>query len=190
MLREAAFLFAGLTAGLVTVAGAGAWPTLLPILFVCGVGPLFFAAVCTAIVLTGYWSHLSRGWWRIVAGLCICTGTYLLALSTFLVVAGYSSIRASVDPNRFGPDVWVGLLAAALVAPACIELLVYVLTGKWSNTFLFRLAAAGVLSVFVTFIVDQAGHYYWTFYGILLPLGESLFCWLIGAQIRRSSPQA
>jgi hypothetical protein len=52
------------------------------------------------------------------------------------------------------------------------------------------LAAAGVVSVLVTFVADRAGHYYWTFYGILLPVGESLFCWLIGAQIWRSSPQA
>lgn len=190
MRQEAAFLCAGLIAGLVTVVGARAWPTLLPMLFICGVGPLFFAAVFTAIVLTGSGPHLSPGWWRVVAGVCVCTGAYLLAFFTFIFVAGYSGVPASTDPNRFGADVWIGLLAAALVAAACIEFLAYVLVGKWSNPFLFRLAAAGVVSVLVTFVVDRAGQYYWTFYGILLPVGESLFCWLIGAQIWRSSPQA
>ncbi|HEY1525806.1 MAG TPA: hypothetical protein VGH51_06170 [Candidatus Angelobacter sp.] len=185
--QQITFLLAGLTAGLVTVVGGRAWPTLLPMLLVCGVGPLFFVAVLTAITLTGSWSHLSHGWWRIVAGICICTGAYLLALFTFLAVAGYSGIPTSTDQIRFGADVWVGLLAAALVASACIELLVFVLTGKWSNSFLFRLAAAGVVTVLVTFVVDLAAHHYWTFYGILLPVGEGLFCWLVGAQIWRVS---
>jgi hypothetical protein len=187
--QQTTFLLAGLTAGLVTVVGARAWPTLLPMLLVCGVGPLFFVAVLTAITLTGSWSHLSHGWWRIVAGICICTGAYLLAFFTFLVVVGYSGIPTSTDQIRFGADVWIGLLAAALVASACIELLVFVLTGKWSNSFLFRLAAAGVVTVLVTLAVDLAAHHYWTFYGILLPVGEGLFCWLVGAQIWRASQQ-
>jgi hypothetical protein len=143
--------------------------------------------VLAAIALTGSWSRLNRGVWRIIAGICICTGAYLLALFTFLAMGGYWAdflhIRVSAE-TRFGADVWLGLLAAALVASACIEFLVYVLTDKWSNAFLFRLAAAGVVSVLVTFIVgDRAGHFYWTFYGVLLPLGEGLFCGLIGAQI-------
>jgi hypothetical protein len=181
------FWLAGLAAGLVTVGIAGVWPALLPVLLVLGVGPLFSVAVFAAITFTRSWSHLASGRWRIVAGVCVCTGAYLLAFSTFLIVAGYSGIRTSTDPSRFGADLWVGLLAAALVASGCIESLVLVLTGKWSNAFLFRLAAAGVVSVIVTFVVDLWKHNYWTFYGILLPLGESFFCWLVGAQIWRPS---
>ncbi len=183
------FLLAGLLAGLVTVGIAGVWPALLPVLLVLGVGPLFFVAVFAALALTRSWSRLASGWWRIFAGIFISTGAYLLAFSTFLIVAGYSGIRTSTGPGPFGADVWVGLLAAALIAAGCIESLVFVLTGKWSNAFLFRLAAAGVVSVFVTFAFDLAKQSYWTFYGILLPVGESLFCWLVGAQIWRSSLQ-
>jgi hypothetical protein len=172
-----------------TVAISGAWPVLLPMLLVIGVGPLFLVAVFAAISLTGSWSCVRPGWWRLVVGFCVCTAAYLLAFSTFLIVAGYSGIRTSTDQGRFGADAWAGLLAAALVASGCIEVFAFVLTGKWSNAFLFRLAAAGVVSVFVTFVVDLAKHNYWTFYGVLLPVGESLFCWLIGAQIRRSSLQ-
>ena len=120
----------------------------------------------------------------------------MLALFTFSVVAGYApdllSIRASgasSNLNGFGGDVWLGLLAAALVTSACVELLAYVLTGKWSNSFLFRLATAGFLSVLVTFLTDRAAHHYWTFYGVLLPLGEGLFCAVVGAQIWRTSQQ-
>lgn len=184
------FLLAGLAAGLVTVAGATVWPMLL----VYGVGPTFFVAVLAAIILTGSSSYLSRGWWRIIAGICICTLAYLLAFFTFWVVAGYLpdllGIRAADDRVGFGADVWVGLLPAALVASACVELLVYVLTSEWSNSFLSRFAAAGLVSVLVTFVADLAGHSYWTFYGILLPVGESLFCWIVGAQIWMSSRQA
>lgn len=183
------FLSAGLAAGLVTVAGGRAWPTLLPMLLVFGVGPLFFVAVLMAIILTGAWPHLGQGRWRFVVAICTCTGAYPLALLTFLVVAGYSGIPTSARQIRFGADVWIGLLGAALASSACIELLVFVLTGKWSNSFLFRLAAAGVVTVLVTFIVDLVAHHYWTFYGILLPVGEGLFCWLVGAQISRT-PQA
>jgi hypothetical protein len=190
--QQITFFLTGLTAGLVTVAGARAWPMLL----VHGVGPLFFVAVLAAITLTGSRSHLGGGWWRILVGICVSIGAYLLALFAFSVVAGYSpdllGIRASgasSDLSRFGADVWLGLLAAALVASVGIELLVYVLTGKWSNSFLFRLAAAGLVSVLVTFLVDRAAHYYWTFYGVLLPMGEGLFCAVVGAQIRRTSEQ-
>src|SRR5476649_2265921 len=100
--QQITFLLAGLTAGLATVVGARAWPTLFPMLLVCGVGPLFFVAVLAAITLTGSWSHLSHGWWRIVAGICICTGAYLLAFFTFLGVVGYSGIPTSTDQIRFG----------------------------------------------------------------------------------------
>lgn len=185
--QQITFLLTGLAAGAITVVGARGWPMLL----VHGVGPLFFLAVLAAIILTGAWSHLGGGWWRILAGICICVGAYLLALFAFSAVGGYSldilGIPSSGDSSRFGPDVWIGLLAAALVASACIEFLVYVLTGKWSNSFLLRLAVAGAVTVLVTFAVDRAAHSYWTFYGVLLPLGEGLFCAIVGAQIWGSS---
>jgi hypothetical protein len=176
------FLSAGVVAGFATACAARFWPTLFPVLLVLGVGPLFLVAVFSAVTLTRCWSHLGPGWWRIVAGACICTGAYVLALFTFMFVS--DSIGAvSAETNRFGIDIWLGLLAAALVASACIELFVYVLTGKWSNPFLVRFAAAGAVCVLVTFLADRTVHHYWTFYGIFLPVGEGLFCQLIGAQI-------
>ncbi len=183
------FLLAGLTAGLLTVVGGKAWPMLL----VHGIGPLFFVAMLAAITLTGSWAHLSHGWWRILAGMGICIGAYLLALFTFWIAGGYSpqllGIRASMDPIDLGADVGIGLLAAALVASACVEFLAYVLTGKWSNAFLVRLVVAGVATVLVTFAVNRPAHSYWTFYGVLLPLGEGLFCAIVGAQIWGTSRQ-
>src|SRR5471030_2757595 len=90
--QQITFLLAGLTAGLATVVGARAWPTLFPMLLVCGVGPLFFVAVLAAITLTCSWSHLSHGWWRIVAEICIFTGAYLLAFFACFGVVRYSRI--------------------------------------------------------------------------------------------------
>jgi hypothetical protein len=181
------FLLTGLTAGLVTVAAGRAWPVALPMLLTCSVGALFFVAVLTAVTLSGSWPYLSHGGWRIVAGISTCTLAYPIALFTFLIVAGYSGVPTSDDPNRFGVDVWIGLLAAVLVASACVELLAFALTSKWSNLFLFWLAAAGVFTVLLTLAVDRLAHNYWTFYGILLPVGEGLFCWLVGEQILRAS---
>src|SRR5262249_48703322 len=156
-------LLAGLTAGLLTVAGAKARPMLL----LHGVGPLFFVAGLVAITLNRSWSQLSRGWWRILAGAGICIGAYVLAFFTFWIVGGYSpdllGIPSSRGINDLGADVGIGLLAAALVASVCIEFLAYVLTGKWSNAFFLRLAVAGVITVVVTFAIDRVGHSYWTF---------------------------
>ena len=179
------FLSAGLIAGLATASAARLWPPIFPMLLVLGVGPLFLVAVFSAITFTRSWSLVGSGWWRIVAGICICTGAYVLALFTFILVSD-SMGTAYAEANRFGIGVWIGLLAAALVASACIELLVYVLTGRWSNFYLVRFAAAGAGCVLVTFLADRAVHHYWTFYGIFLPVGEGLFCQLVGAQICRA----
>jgi hypothetical protein len=186
--QEVTFLLAGLTAGITTTVVGHKWPGFLAF----GVGLVFFVAVLAAIALTKSWPLLNRGLWRIVAALCICTLAYLLALFTFFGVAGYWAkllgIRASTE-LRFSTDVWIGLLAAGLVASVGIEFLVYVLTGKWNNSSLFRLAAAGVVTILVTFTVHRADHLYWTFYGVLLPIGEGLFCAVVGAQIWRTSEE-
>lgn len=180
--RGITYLLTGLTAGIITTAIGQVWPGFL----VFGVGPVFFVAVLSAIALTKTWSCLHRDSWRIIAGICICTGAYLLALFTFVAVGGYWAellhIRISTE-MRFSADVWIGLLAAALVASACVELLVYVFTGKWSTSFFLSFAAAGFVVVLATFLGSLVSHHYWSFYGVLLPLGEAFFCALIWAQI-------
>jgi hypothetical protein len=186
--QEATFLLAGLIAGVITTVVGRIWPSFLAF----GVGLVFFVAVLVAIVFTRSWSRLHRGLWRILAGICICTGAYLLAFFTFVAVGGYWAellrIRVSTE-IRFSADVWIGLLAAALVASVGIECLAYILTGRWNNSSFFRLAAASVVTILVTCTVHRSSHRYWTFYGVLLPLGEGLFCAVIGAQIWRTSEQ-
>jgi hypothetical protein len=186
--QQVTFFLTGLTAGIITTVVGHIWPGFLAF----GVGLVFFVAVLAAIALTRSWSRLNRSLWRFVAGICICTGAYLLAFFTFVTVGGYwfELIRIRVSTEiRFSADVWIGLLAAALVASVGIEFLLYVLTGKWNNSSLFRLAASGVVTILATFVVDRADHHYWSFYGVLLPLGEGLFCAVVGAQIWRSSEQ-
>lgn len=96
-------------------------------------------------------------------------------------------VSGSSDLVQFHGDVWVGLIASVLVAAAGTELTVSVLTEKWSTTFFVGFAVAGFISVLVTFITNAMGHQYWFFLGVLLPVGEALFCGLIGAQILSTS---
>ena len=192
MTKVIVFLLAGLFAGVITVALGTSRPTFLAV----GVGPLFFSALLAAIAITNSWSRLRHGIWRYVLAVCLCTGAYILALFTFSVVAGYSpqllGVRPSGDITEFRADVWIGLLTAALVASICIELLAYVVTNKWSNSFLALLIAAGLISVVVTFLgrrmaSNLPSHQYWSFLGVLLTVGEALFCGVLGAQILASS---
>jgi hypothetical protein len=106
---------------------------------------------------------------------------------------GYSpqliGVSESNDIVQFRTDVWIGLLAAALVASAGIELLAFALIGKWSTAVFGQLVAAGFFTICVAFLVNLMAHHYWSFLGVLLPIGEALFCALVGAQIWNSSPE-
>jgi hypothetical protein len=183
------FLLAGFAAGIITAVVGRLWPGLLTV----GVGLLFFAAVLTAITITSSWPRLRPGLWRYIVGVTICTGVYVLALFTLMIVSGYApkllGIPASGDIVDFRADIWIGFLAAVIVASAGVEAALYVLTGKWSNSFFGRLAVAGVASLLVTYAAGLIAHNYWSFMGVLLPVGQGLFCAVVGAQIWRTSEQ-
>ena len=194
--QQITFFLAGFIAGSITVAAGSASLWVLTV----GVGPLFFVALLAAIALTDSWPHIRRGFWRYVLAACASTMAYVLALLTFWMLGGYLQnllgSRGSNDLSEFRLDVWVGLIAAALVAAVCIELVAYVLTSRWSNAVLARLAGAGILAIVLTFIAVRAVRstgnlpsllYYWSFFGILFSFGEALFCGLVGAQIWRTS---
>lgn len=186
--QQLTFLASGLAVGIVTTIAGRIWPGFLAF----GVGVLFFLAVLISIRITGSQLYLDSGLWRMMAAICISVGGYLLAVFTFLTVGGYWAdwLRINLSTEkRFGIDLWIGLFAGVLVASVCIEFLVYVLTSKWSNHFLFRLAAAGIAIVLVTFTIDRIVQSYWTFYGVLLPLSEGLFCLIIGSQIGKTRVQ-
>jgi hypothetical protein len=183
------FLLAGFAAGIISAVIGRLWPGLLTV----GVGLLFFAAVLAAITITSSWPRLRPGLWRYIVGVIICTGAYVLALFALMSVSGsvpkLLGVPASGDIVEFGADIWIGLLAAVVVASAGVEVVLYILTGTWSNSFLGRLAVAGLVSVFITYIANLAAHHYWSFMGVLLPIGEGLFCTVVGAQIWRTSEQ-
>ncbi len=181
--QQITFLVAGFIAGAATIAAGAVSPTVLMI----GGGPIFFLAILAAIALTDGWPHLTRGFWRYVLAACVSTAAYVLALVTFWWLGGYLQnllgSHGSNDLSEFRLDVWLGLTAAALVAAVGIEGMASVLTGKWSNLFLFCLVGVGFVAILVTFIANR----YWSFFGILWPVGEGLFCGVIGAQIWRTS---
>ena|SRR5690242_21759849 len=108
-------------------------------------------------------------------------GRRLFFFSTFLFSVATSDITA------VGADVWAGLIAAALVASAGIELVVYILTGKWSTSTLGYFLAADMMSIAITFLANLIGHHYWSFLGVLLPIGEAGFC-LMPFPVRPAAP--
>lgn len=183
--KQIAFLLTGLIAGLICVAPGSSWVVLLTLTY--GVGPIFFVAVLGGILVTGAWRHIQADFLRYLAGLVVSTITALLALMAFFAVGGFSpdwfGFRRSANIVHFGLDVWLGLIAAGAVGASGIALLTALLTGKWSNSLLRRLLFAGLLIVAVTFLVNLPFHNYRSFLGVLLPLGDALFCWLVGTQI-------
>lgn len=181
---------AGLIGGLVCVTPG---PLLSIFTLTWGVGPAFFIAVIAGIVITGARRHLKADFLGYVAGLVVCFITYLLALTVFFAVEGFSpdwfGFRTSPNFDHFGIDVVLGLLASETVAAGGIAFFALVLTGQWSNSLLARLLLAGLVTIIVTFIVNYPLHSYWSLYGVLLPLGNALFCYLVGTQIWRQ-PEA
>lgn len=184
------FLSAGLIAGVTTVAIGRVWPTVL----IIGVGLLFFVALLAAITISASWSRLRRGLWRYIVGLVICAVAYLSGLFAFSVAAGYLpdllGVPASSNMSSFGADVWIGLLVANLVSSVCIELFASVITGSWSNRFFLFLTVAGFVTVTATYTAHVLFRQPWAFFGVLLPVGEALFCWVFGLQIWESGEES
>ena len=181
--RQITFLFTGLIAGLISVT-LGA----LSIVFLAyGVGPLFFVAVVAGIAVTRAWHYVQVSFVRCVAGLFLTTITYLASLVAFSGVAGFSpdwfGFGRSAQIVDFRADILMGLVAAGVVGASGIAVFTALITRKWSTGLLLRLILAGLGTIVVTLIANQPLHSYWSFFGILFPLGNALFCWLVGWQI-------
>jgi hypothetical protein len=181
--QQITFLLSGLIAGLISVTLG----TLSLVFLAYGVGLLFSAAVVAGIALTGAWRHVQVGFLRYFADLLLSTAIYVAALFAFIAVMGLSpdwfGFRASTNIVDFRVDVLLGLVAAGVVGASGIALFTALLTREWSNSLLLRLIFAGLFTVLVTFIVNRPFHDYWSFFGVLLPVGNALFCCLVGTQI-------
>jgi len=192
--QDVIFFVTGLIAGLICVT-LGSLQSLIAILTLSyAVGPLFFLGVAGGIMITGARRYLKAEILSYLAGLVICTITYFLALFAFFAVTGFAQhwlgARASSDIVDFRIDVWLGLIAAGAVGASGIALFTALLTGKWNNAFLRRLMLAGLLTICVTFIANFAFRNYWSFLGVLLPIGNGLFCYLVGGEIWRRVERA
>jgi len=121
----------------------------------------------------------------------LCTITYMVGLVVFFGVTGFSpdwfGFARSSSIAGFGVDVGLGLIAAGLVGALGITLFTALLTGKWSNRLLQRLMVAGLLAMVITFIANLPFQKDWSFFGVLLPVGNALFCYLVGSHIWRDS---
>jgi len=188
--EQITFLLTGLIAGLISAALGTRWLAILTY----GIGPLFFVAVVAGIVITGASRYVQLTFWRYLAGLILSTITYVVALFTFFAVGAFSQnwlhVQPSADILDFGIDIWLGLLAAGAASACGVALCIFLLTGRWSSFLLLRLMLAAFLTIGVTFIANLRFHSYWSFLGVLLPLGSALFCWLVGTQIGQRSNEA
>jgi uncharacterized membrane protein (DUF485 family) len=177
------FLLLGLLAGVVCVLLGASHPVFLAY----AVGPLVFAAVVAGIAISHARPYVRVGVWRLSSALLLSTITYLAALFAFSAVGGFSpnwfGVAASENVVDFGVDVLLGLLAAGIVAATGVSTLTVLLTGRWSAALLLRLILTSVITIVATFVTNLLFHSYWSFLGILLPLGSALFCWLVGGQI-------
>ncbi len=187
--RQITFLLSGLFAGLICVAQGLSAVSLLTLTW--GVGPMFFLAVIAAILVTRAWHPLKADFLRYSAGAVLCFITYMIALMAFFAVAGFSPewLRFSQSDRweKFGLDVWLGLIAAGVIGAGGIALFTTLLTGKWSKALLQRLMLVGLLTIVLTFIVNLPFQNYWSFLGVLFTIGNSLFCWAVGVEILQNS---
>lgn len=181
--HQITFLLCGLVAGLTSVTLG----TLSLEVLAYGVGPLFFVAIVAGIAITGAWRQFRMSFWRYFAGLLLSTITYVAALVAFSGVGGFSPNWFGVQPSAhiedFRIDVFLGLIAAGVVGSSGIAVFTAILARQWSTSLLLRLMLAGLVTIVVTFIANLPFHNYWSFLGVLLPLGNALFCWLVGTQI-------
>lgn len=182
------FFIVGMLAGLICVAVASIGsPEITLLSLTWFVGPLFFVAVLAGIVITGTWHYFQPGLLRYLAGFVVCTVTYAVALIAFFAVFGFSPGWLGFPPSSniagFGIDVWLGLIAAGAVGASGIALFAALLTGIWSKLLLQRLMLAGLFSTSVTFIANLPFHKDWSFFGVLLPLGNAVFCYFVGTHI-------
>lgn len=187
--QQITFLLSGLVAGLISVL-LGTWSLLF---LAYGVGLFFFAAVVAGIAITVSWRYVRSGFLRCFAGLLLTTLTYVAALVAFSAVAGYSDwfgFRISAYIEDFRLDIWLGLIAAGVVGASGIAIFTALLTGEWSTSLLQRLMLAGLVTIVLTFIANLPFHSYWSFFGVLLPVGNALFCFIVGAQIWRNAEPA
>ena len=193
MMKRFVFLSTGFLAG---IASAGLGPS-QPTVLVLGVGPLFFGAVLAALALTNSWPHVRPRIWGYFVGMCLSTLTYFVAFLTFIGAAGYApqvlGLRSSADVVDFGADVLLGLFAASVVVSIGMELLAYILSGRWSNLFLAFFLVASVTSLAATYLIKGIATrfihsnapllQYWSTLGTILTIGEALFCVVLGSQI-------
>ena len=171
------FFATGFSAGLVTLIIGSVSNMFLAL----GNGLVFFIALIIGIAVSGNLSRLASGWWRYAVGLGISSLAYVLWLFAFLAVSSVLPAISVKGIAQFRADIWLAFFAAVPVASLGVEWLAYVLTNRWSNASLFRLVIAGVLTVFVTLAI--ALFYQGITFWILLPLGNALYCSIIGEQI-------
>jgi hypothetical protein len=178
-----AYFLAGLMAGLLTVSVGARFPVVLAV----GTGPIFALAVVICAALSKSHPQIDHRVLRCALFCAACLCSYVISLMGFFIAMGYSpdflKVARSRDVLDFRADVWVGLVVAMLISSIGTEFGARILTGIWSNQMLARLFLAGISVVGVAYVCTLAGRSYWSFIGVLVPLGAAGFASLICYQL-------
>jgi hypothetical protein len=194
------FVVSGFSVGIVTTALGQSFATVIAI----GAGPLFLVGLLIAVALTNAWPKLKPGPWRYIVALIVSFVGYAGAVFAFSLVFGYSpglfGMKASNDIADLGIDVFCGLLLATIFAAFVIEVLVAVMTARWSSKMLLAIAVTGICSVFVSALgrgillrlvsTPTPTYRYWSFFGVLFSLTEASFAGAIGLQLGGSNTRS
>jgi FtsH-binding integral membrane protein len=191
--QRLAFFLSGLIAGTVSVTLVALTnsPELTALILTYGAGILSFIGLISGLVISGTSQRMRVGTLRYVAVLILTVLSYLTAVCVFFVVLQQSA--EVLGHSRRIPDftfgVWLGLAAASIIGAVGTTLLTTIMTNKWSFSLLTRLIFAATVTILTTYIINFPFHSPWSFFGVLLPLGNALFSYLVGMEVSRSSNQ-
>lgn len=184
------FAGSGVFAGLFLLALANT----IPLLLVFGVGP----AIVGSCVLAAVAQDVPVGWVRTVAAVLLSVPAYLLAFASFAGSASmfqHHSGAHSTLLSDLGPDIVLGLVVAVVVAGGLLEVLAFLLSGRWSTLAAIGIAGGGIVSIACAYVAKVAYFHLAgppegvaqtvIFFGPLFVVGGGITAMIVGEQIKR-----
>jgi hypothetical protein len=167
----------------------------IPLLLVFGVGPVIVGSSVLAVVT----QDVPVGKVRAIAAVLLSVPAYVAAFACFAATASFIQShggRPSTLLSDLGPDIVLGLIAAVVVAGILLELLAFLISGRWSTTAAVGLVCGGIGSVACAYIAKvvyfrlagppEGVAQLLVFFGPLFVVGGGITAMIIGEQIRGS----
>ena len=168
---------------------------IVPLLLIFGVGP----AIVGSCVMAAVAQDVPVGKVRAVAALLLSVPAYLLAFASFAATASFFQ-RHGRTPSTLisdlGPDIVLGLVAAVVIAGVLLELVAFLLSGRWSTLAALALVSGGLGSIVCAYAA-KVSYFHLAgapegqaqiaiLFGPLFILGGAITTMVIGEQIKNS----